>query len=43
VDRTFATIGHPDAGTTKVAEKLLLQGGALHHEGSVKARRAIRP
>ena len=40
--RTFAIISHPDAGKTTLTEKLLLYGGAIHHAGSVKARRATR-
>ena len=40
--RTFAIISHPDAGTTTLTEKLLLQGGAIHLAGEVKARGAAR-
>ncbi len=36
--RTFAIISHPDAGKTTLTEKLLLQGGAIHIAGEVKAR-----
>jgi peptide chain release factor 3 len=36
--RTFAIISHPDAGKTTLTEKLLLQGGAIHLAGEVKAR-----
>lgn len=36
--RTFAIISHPDAGKTTLSEKLLLQGGAIHLAGAVKAR-----
>lgn len=36
--RTFAIISHPDAGKTTLTEKLLLQGGAIHAAGQVKAR-----
>ncbi|RIV91832.1 peptide chain release factor 3 [Aurantiacibacter xanthus] len=36
--RTFAIISHPDAGKTTLTEKLLLQGGAIHLAGQVKAR-----
>jgi len=38
--RTFAIISHPDAGKTTLTEKLLLQGGAIHLAGEVKARGA---
>ena len=38
--RTFAIISHPDAG--KLTEKLLLQGGAIHLAGEVKARGQAR-
>ena len=40
--RTFAIISHPDAGKTTLTEKLLLYGGAIRQEGSVKARKAER-
>ena len=40
--RTFAIISHPDAGKTTLTEKLLLQGGAIHLAGEVKARGAAR-
>ncbi|RPF71286.1 peptide chain release factor 3 [Aurantiacibacter spongiae] len=40
--RTFAIISHPDAGKTTLTEKLLLQGGAIHMAGEVKARGAAR-
>ncbi|MCJ1961266.1 peptide chain release factor 3 [Novosphingobium mangrovi (ex Hu et al. 2023)] len=40
--RTFAIISHPDAGKTTLTEKLLLQGGAIHLAGQVKARGAAR-
>lgn len=40
--RTFAIISHPDAGKTTLTEKLLLQGGAIHIAGEVKARGARR-
>jgi len=40
--RTFAIISHPDAGKTTLTEKLLLQGGAIHLAGEVKARGANR-
>ena len=36
--RTFAIISHPDAGKTTLTEKLLLQGGAIHLAGEVKAK-----
>jgi peptide chain release factor 3 len=36
--RTVAIISHPDAGKTTLTEKLLLQGGAIHLAGEVKAR-----
>ena len=36
--RTFAINSHPDAGKTTLTEKLLLQGGAIHLAGEVKAR-----
>ncbi len=36
--RTFAIISHPDAGKTTLTEKLLLQGGAIHLAGEVKAQ-----
>ncbi len=36
--RTFAIISHPDAGKTTLTEKLLLEGGAIHRAGMVKAR-----
>jgi peptide chain release factor 3 len=36
--RTFAIISHPDAGKTTLTEKLLLEGGAIHVAGDVKAR-----
>ena len=36
--RTFAIISHPDAGKTTLTEKLLLNGGAIHLAGEVKAR-----
>ena len=35
--RTFAIISHPDAGKTTLTEKLLLEGGAIHLAGEVKA------
>ncbi|MPT48683.1 MAG: peptide chain release factor 3 [Sphingobium sp.] len=40
--RTFAIIAHPDAGKTTLTEKLLLEGGAIHLAGEVKARGANR-
>ncbi|MBV1918849.1 MAG: peptide chain release factor 3 [Sphingomonadaceae bacterium] len=40
--RTFAIISHPDAGKTTLTEKLLLQGGAIHLAGQVKARGQTR-
>ena len=40
--RTFAIISHPDAGKTTLTEKLLLQGGAIHLAGEVKARGRAR-
>jgi len=40
--RTFAIISHPDAGKTTLTEKLLLQGGAIHMAGAVKARGEAR-
>ena len=40
--RTFAIISHPDAGKTTLTEKLLLQGGAIHLAGLVKARGTAR-
>jgi peptide chain release factor 3 len=40
--RTFAIISHPDAGKTTLTEKLLLNGGAIHLAGQVKARGAAR-
>src|SRR5213083_1313456 len=40
--RTFAIISHPDAGKTSLTEKLLLQGGAIHLAGEVKARGQAR-
>lgn len=40
--RTFAIISHPDAGKTTLTEKLLLNGGAIHAAGEVKARGANR-
>ncbi|WP_310533585.1 peptide chain release factor 3 [Novosphingobium sp.] len=40
--RTFAIVSHPDAGKTTLTEKLLLQGGAIHLAGQVKARGAAR-
>lgn len=40
--RTFAIISHPDAGKTTLTEKLLLDGGAIHIAGEVKARGARR-
>lgn len=40
--RTFAIISHPDAGKTTLTEKLLLQGGAIHLAGQVKARGTAR-
>ena len=39
--RTFAIISHPDAGKTTLTEKLLLQGGAIHLAGQVKAKADI--
>ncbi len=36
--RTFAIISHPDAGKTTLTERLLLEGGAIHLAGDVKAR-----
>ncbi|HXF90838.1 MAG TPA: peptide chain release factor 3 [Candidatus Nitrosotenuis sp.] len=36
--RTFAIISHPDAGKTTLTEKILLEGGAIHTAGEVKAR-----
>lgn len=42
VRRTFAIISHPDAGKTTLTEKLLLQGGAIHIAGEVKARGKAR-
>ena len=38
--RTFAIISHPDAGKTTLTEKLLLYGGAILEDGSVKAKQA---
>ncbi len=40
--RTFAIISHPDAGKTTLTEKLLLQAGAIHLAGEVKARGQAR-
>jgi len=40
--RTFAIISHPDAGKTTLTEKLLLNGGAIHLAGEVKARGQAR-
>ena len=40
--RTFAIISHPDAGKTTLTEKLLVEGGAIHLAGEVKARGANR-
>jgi hypothetical protein len=40
--RTLAIISHPDAGKTTLTEKLLLNGGAIHLAGEVKARGAAR-
>src|ERR1700740_1210234 len=40
--RTFAIISHPDAGKTTLTEKLLLEGGAIHLAGEVKARGQAR-
>ncbi|AZL16068.1 peptide chain release factor 3 [Rickettsiales endosymbiont of Stachyamoeba lipophora] len=40
--RTFAIISHPDAGKTTLTEKLLLNSGAIHIAGEVKARGARR-
>jgi peptide chain release factor 3 len=40
--RTFAIISHPDAGKTTLTEKLLLEGGAIHIAGEVKARGQAR-
>ena len=40
--RTFAIISHPDAGKTTLTEKLLLQSGAIHLAGQVKARGQAR-
>src|SRR3990167_2521926 len=40
--RPFAIISHPDAGKTTLTEKLLLQGGAIHLAGEVKARGQAR-
>ncbi|MEK6541899.1 MAG: peptide chain release factor 3 [Pseudomonadota bacterium] len=40
--RTFAIIAHPDAGKTTLTEQLLMQGGAVHLAGEVKARGAAR-
>ncbi len=40
--RTCAIISHPDAGKTTLTEKLLLQGGAIHLAGEVKARGQAR-
>ena len=40
--RTFAIISHADAGKTTLTEKLLLEGGAIHLAGEVKARGANR-
>ena len=37
--RTFAIISHPDAGKTKLTEKLLLFGGAIHVAGAVKSNK----
>jgi peptide chain release factor 3 len=42
IRRTFAIISHPDAGKTTLTEKLLLQGGAIHLAGEVKARGQAR-
>ncbi|WP_211274913.1 peptide chain release factor 3 [Bacillus marinisedimentorum] len=38
--RTFAIISHPDAGKTTLTEKLLYLGGAIHKQGTVKARKS---
>jgi len=38
----FAIISHPDAGKTKLMEKLLLFSDAIKIAGSVKARNASR-
>jgi peptide chain release factor 3 len=40
--RTFAIIAHPDAGKTTLTERLLMQGGAVHLAGEVKARGQAR-
>ncbi|MFM6854401.1 MAG: peptide chain release factor 3, partial [Sphingopyxis sp.] len=40
--RTFAIIAHPDAGKTTLTEQLLMQGGAVHLAGEVKARGQAR-
>ena len=40
--RTFAIISNPDAGKTTFSEKLLLQAGAIHLAGQVKARGQAR-
>jgi len=36
--RTVAIISHPDAGKTRLTEKLVLFGGAIQLAGEVKAR-----
>ncbi|MDY0169774.1 MAG: GTP-binding protein [Thermoguttaceae bacterium] len=40
--RTFAIISHPDAGKTKLTEKLLLFGGCIDVAGAVRGRKAQR-
>ena len=42
IRKTFGIISHPDAGKTTLTEKLLLQGGAIHLAGEVKARGQAR-
>ena len=40
--RSFAIISHPDAGKTRLTEKLLLYGGAIQLAGSVKGKATAR-
>ncbi len=40
--RTFGIISHPDAGKTTLTERLLVQGGAIHLAGDVRARKTGR-
>lgn len=40
--RSFAIISHPDAGKTTLTETLLLEAGAIHLAGQVKARGETR-